>query len=190
VSKPNGNGKANGKPKAPEAPPPPTPPLSEDEALAIAHGAASSAYDFLSSMRAADTDTLPQGRYWYAGGEVEDAQKTSEHLAELKRFVLDHPGVPASAAYVHMTRDVRRRRIVTHWHELPLPMRQAYVMFVCVLPPMVIEARREAKHAAELETPPPAPLPNRGMFKRIDEQVSNRAVRGHFSHDQKGDVAR
>lgn len=179
----NGNGKA-------KAPPAPTPPLAEDEALAIAHGAAASAFDFLSSRRAADTDTLPHGRFWYSGGDVEAPEETHRHLAELKDFVLAHPGAPASSAYVHLTRDVMRRR-PSAWSDLSLAQRQAFAVFASVLPPLVKEARREAKRLEAEAEPAEAPLPNRGIFRRtIGDRASNAAVRGHFSHDQKGAVDR
>jgi hypothetical protein len=195
MSKRNGNGsnghRAGGRLPAGQSPAPvkDAPPLSEDEALAIANGAAISAYDFLVSRRAGDDDALPAGRFWYAGGVVDDGTRTAEHLAALKTFLLDHPGVPAAAAYLFMTRDVRRQRPAP-WHELPLPLRQAYAVFASVLPLLVVEARAEAQRRIELQAPPATPLPNRQMFKRIDKRVSNKARRGKFTHDQKGHVAR
>lgn len=182
--KPNGNGHA----KAPPTPPP-APPLSEDEALAIANGAAISAFDFLVSRRAADTDALPAGRFWYAGGVVDDAVRTAEDLVALKTFLLDHPSITPAAAYLFMTRELRGER-PRPWAELPLPMRQAYAVFASVLPPLVVEARREAKAKAETEAPPAPAPPNRGIFKRINKRVSNKAMRVHMVQGQKGHVAR
>jgi hypothetical protein len=185
MSKRNGNGHANGK----SAEPAPTPPLSEDEALAIANGAAISAYDFIVSRRASDDDALPAGRFWYAGGVVDDGDRAPEHLVALKAFLLDHPGVAPAAAYLFMTREVRRQRPLP-WHELPLPMRQAFAVFASVLAPLVTEARREAKLAVDLEAPAYAPPPDRGVFKRIGKRGSNKALRVHMMHGQKGHVAR
>lgn len=194
MSKPIGKANGNGREKTPAvvAPPPPMPPLSEDEALAIANGAASSAYDFLVSRRSEDTDKLPAGRFWYTDGDVVDALEIAQHLAALKTFVLDHPGIGPSGAYAFMTRDVRRKRQrgVLVWGELPLPLRQAYAVFTSVLPPLVAEARREAKRIAEVEAVPAPPPPNRGIFKRNNKRISNRAKRVHLSHDQKGLEAR
>lgn len=175
--------------KAPPSPPPPPPPLSEDEALAIAHGAATAAYDYLAALRAGDTDALPAGRYWYSCGVVEDVAVTAERLRLLAQFLLDHPGIPAAGAYLYMTREVRRQRPET-WHELPLPLRQAYAVFASVLPPLVLEARREARRVAEQARVPSPPPPDRGIFKRAGKQFSNKALRVHAEPNQKGHVAR
>lgn len=183
--KPNGNGHAKAAP-----PSPPAPPLSEDEALAIANGAAISAFDFLVARRAADTDTLPAGRFWYTGGEVvDDPVRIAQDLVTLKEFLLEHPGVPPAAAYLYVTRDLRRQR-PSPWALLPLPMRQAYAVFASVLPLLILEARREAKAKTDAETPAPSAPPNRGIFKRIDKRVSNKATRVHMVQGQKGHVAR
>lgn len=162
MSKRNGNGAARA--PAIDAPMIDTS-LTEDEAITLAHGVASAAYDFMAARRVSDTDTLPQGRFWFSGGTVLEPAEASQKIKALALFVLAHPGAPAEAAYLHMT-GALLGRVVPAWRKAPLPLRQAFGVFVAVLPGLVGEVRREAELRRNAEPLVPEPLPNSGRLER------------------------
>lgn len=154
--------------------------LSEDEAIALAHGVASAAYDFIQARRAGDGDKLPSGRFWFSGGVVMSMDDASQRLRDLALFLAAHPGAGADAAYLHLSGGLAKDGLwpgrPKAFADLPLALRQAYTVYAYVLPPLLGTARAETARIKERECDAAAlaaPLPTSGRMERIGARPTN-----------------
>lgn len=153
--------------------------LTEDEAIVLAHGLATSAFDFIQARRASDTQRLTSGRFWFSLGQVMETDAGAEHVRALAAFVLAHQGCSADACYLFMGARLNAKKLLP-WDELPLALRDAFIVFALTLPPLVGLAREDARRLKEqqrdaalaLET-----LPNRGRLERIGARATNKLER-------------
>lgn len=164
-------------------PAPPAEPLaiSEDLAIAIAHGCAASTYDVVSARERRDDEALPRGEFWYFGGQVLDTQIKPGHLRELAQFVMGHPTSPGEALYLHATANIARRRDGA-WVKRPLAERMAFEAFSRVLVPLIDEVRADAKRRLQ-RAAATAPPPDLEVFVRIGQEKPFGA-RLRMTHEQ------
>lgn len=150
-----------------KAPPPAPLTMTEALAVAIAFANAAATFDTIKSRSASGGDRLPAGRFWYAGGEALEARQADPLIEAMVELVRAHGAVPADALYLRVSA-LNKRIARGTWCDLELADRLAFTTFASSLPPLLVEARREAdavRLAAQAEALQPE-LPDRDLGYR------------------------
>jgi hypothetical protein len=152
--KPNGNGKA--KPSEPVRLS-----MTEELAIGVAHGSAGAAYEVVSSQHVNGQSKLPNGRWWFCGGEPVERVRGDALVLAMAAFVMDAPTAPPDAlmGFVAARLDQRREGI-------SLAERCAFGVFAATLPALMRAARDEQKaQQRALAAPVGLPPQAKGVFR-------------------------
>lgn len=141
--------------------------ITEDMALSIAHGCASSTFAIIQEQAAGDSSPLVSGRFWYCRGQQPTLPQSADDITRLATFLVAHDGsVAGEALYIHTAAHVAPRKIIA-WPDLTLAERKAFEVFAATLPPLLREARNEvaARRKSQQAAEPP---PDAGVWARDD----------------------
>jgi len=154
--------------------------LLRDEAIAVASGAAASAFELIATWREPMGDQSLDGRYWYGGGRAGRGDE-ARTITEMVGFVLGHPDDPPESLYRFVAGD-HVMLDPAGWAGLPLCMTVAYQIFHRLMPELVGVAERQAA-AREMASAPPRPLlPDDGVWRRTTRKAPSGFERVVLSH--------